>query len=191
MSRLKRELADARMERDLPPNPPRTLRRRSCAVRTHDVAARATSLGPPVSDFGGVSEWQSCLERTSLFPARVGRIKRLRKKCGYAVVSRGADSKPPRNRITRYPWDNLLGQTFATTQPNKTWVTDITYVPTAEGWLYLAGIKDLYTCEVVGHAMDAPITTDLVSHALARAMQAKRPRLGLIHHSDRGSQDRV
>lgn len=67
-------------------------------------------------------------------------------------------------------------------------MTDITYVSTAEGWLYLAGIKDLYTCEVVGHAMGARMTTDWVSRALVMAVGAKRPRPGLIHHSDRGSQ---
>ncbi|WHZ30314.1 MAG: Transposase [Nitrospira sp.] len=71
-----------------------------------------------------------------------------------------------------------MAQTFVATRPNETWVTDITYVPTAEGWLYLAGIKDLFTCEVVGYTMEARMTTDLV----------KRPRPGLIHHSDRGSQ---
>jgi transposase InsO family protein len=57
-------------------------------------------------------------------------------------------------------------------------VTDITYIPTAEGWLYLAGIKDRFTGEVVGHAMGARMTT---------AVGAKRPRPGLLHHSDRGS----
>jgi putative transposase len=54
--------------------------------------------------------------------------------------------------------------------------------------LYVAGVKDLYTCEVVGHAMESRMTTDLVSQALVMAVGAKRPRLGLIHHSDRGSQ---
>jgi transposase InsO family protein len=81
-----------------------------------------------------------------------------------------------------------ISQTFVATRPNETWVTDITYVPTAEGWLYLAGIKDLFTCEVVGHAMDARMTTDLVSGALRKALTTKRPGPGLLHHSDRGSQ---
>ncbi len=54
--------------------------------------------------------------------------------------------------------------------------------------MYVAGVKDLYTCEVVGYAMGARMTTDLVSHALRKAVGAKRPRPGLIHHSDRGSQ---
>jgi putative transposase len=65
---------------------------------------------------------------------------------------------------------------------------EITYIPTAESWLYLTGIKDLLTCEVVGHAMDARMTTDLVLRVLRKALDTKRPAPGLIHHSDRGSQ---
>jgi transposase InsO family protein len=84
--------------------------------------------------------------------------------------------------------DNRVAQTFAATRPNEIWVADITYVPTTEGWLYLAGVKDLHTCEVVGHAMNARMTTDLARQALLMAVGAKRPRPGLIHHSDRGSQ---
>jgi putative transposase len=122
------------------------------------------------------------------FPAGLGRIKRLRKKLGlrctqvrrFTITTDSAHHLPVA--------DNLLAQTFTATRPNQTWVTDITYIVTAEGWLYLAEIKDLYTCEVVGHAMGARMTTDLVSHAVVRAVGAKRPRAGLIHHSDRGSQ---
>lgn len=72
--------------------------------------------------------------------------------------------------------------------PNQVWVTDITYIPTAEGWLYLAGHKDLFTGEVVGYAMGERMTKNLVSQSLFRAVAAKRPAPGLIHHSDRGSQ---
>jgi len=122
------------------------------------------------------------------FPAGIGRIKRLRKKLGlrctqvrrFTITTDSAHHLPVA--------DNLLAQTFTATRPNEMWVTDITYIATAEGWVYLAGIKDLYTCEVVGHAMGARMTTDLVKHALVRAVGAKRPRPGLIHHSDRGSQ---
>ncbi|MBX3326116.1 MAG: IS3 family transposase [Nitrospira sp.] len=84
--------------------------------------------------------------------------------------------------------DNLLAQTFTATRPNETWMTDITYIATAEGRLYLAGIKDLFTCEVVGHAMGGRMTTAVVIQALGAAVWAKRPRPGLIHHSDRGAQ---
>jgi len=122
------------------------------------------------------------------FPAVVGRIKRLRKKLGLRChqvrrFKTTTDSNHPLPVA-----DNRLAQTFAATRPNEIWVTDITYVPTAEGWLYLAGVKDLHTCEIVGHAMEARMTTDLVCRALIKAIEAKRPASGLIHHSDRGVQ---
>ncbi len=84
--------------------------------------------------------------------------------------------------------ENLLDQTFKPTSPNRIWVADITYVPTEEGWLYLAGIKDVFTCELVGYAIGARMTQDLTAQALFRAVQQKRPEPGVIHHSDRGSQ---
>jgi hypothetical protein len=77
---------------------------------------------------------------------------------------------------------------FAPTRPNEVWVTDITYIPTAEGWLYLAGLKDVFTCEIVGYAMGERMTQELTTQALWRAVSRKRPEPGLIHHSDRGSQ---
>lgn len=84
--------------------------------------------------------------------------------------------------------DNLLEQNFTASRPCEIWVTDITYIPTAEGWLYLAGVRDLFNGEIVGHAMSERMTKELVSKALFRAVVAKRPAAGLIHHSDRGSQ---
>lgn len=84
--------------------------------------------------------------------------------------------------------ENLLNQPFASTRPNEAWVTDITYIATGEGWLYLAGIKDVFTCELVGYAMDSRMTQKLITTALWKAVRNKRPAAGLIHHSDRGSQ---
>jgi transposase InsO family protein len=122
------------------------------------------------------------------FPAGVGRIKRLRKKLGLRCTQIRRFTTTTDSTHALPVAENVLAQTFPATRPNETWVTDITYVPTAEGWLYLAGIKDLFTCEVVGHAMGARVTTDLVSTALRNVVGTKRPRPGLIHHSDRGSQ---
>jgi transposase InsO family protein len=82
----------------------------------------------------------------------------------------------------------LLGQQFKVCAPNAVWVSDLTYVPTDEGWLYLAGHKDLFTGEIVGYAMGERLTRNLVSQSLFRAVAAKRPAKGLMHHSDRGSQ---
>ncbi|EGJ6501166.1 IS3 family transposase, partial [Escherichia coli] len=83
---------------------------------------------------------------------------------------------------------NLLNQTFAPTAPNQVWVADLTYVATQEGWLYLAGIKDVYTCEIVGYAMGGRMTKELTGKAQFMALRSQRPPAGLIHHSDRGSQ---
>ena len=83
---------------------------------------------------------------------------------------------------------NLLEQRFEVERPNQVWVSDLTYIPTEEGWLYLAGIKDLFTREIVGYAMGERMTQELVSQALTQALEAKRPGPGLILHSDRGSQ---
>ena len=121
-------------------------------------------------------------------PAGVGRIKRLRKKLGLRCTQVRRFTTTTDSTHALPVAENVLAQTFAATRPNETWVTDITYVPTAEGWLYLAGIKDLFTCEVVEHAMGARMTTELVSQALGAAVWAKRPHPGLIHHSDRGTE---
>ncbi|WP_252977560.1 DDE-type integrase/transposase/recombinase, partial [Shigella flexneri] len=64
---------------------------------------------------------------------------------------------------------NLLNQTFAPTAPNQVWVADLTYVATQEGWLYLAGIKDVYTCEIVGYSMGERMTKELTGKALFMA----------------------
>ena len=92
--------------------------------------------------------------RADGFPAGVGRIKRLRKKLGLRCQQVRRFTTTTDSTHALPVADNVLAQTFATRRPNQAWVTDITYVPTVEGWLYLAGVKDLYTCEVVGHAMD-------------------------------------
>lgn len=122
------------------------------------------------------------------FTAGVGRIKRLRKKLKLRC-KQVRKFKATTNSNHGLPVaDNLLQQNFETTRPNETWVTDITYIDTLEGWLYLAGVKDLHTCEIVGHAMGARMTKELTGRALFKAVSAKRPAPGLIHHSDRGSQ---
>ena len=126
--------------------------------------------------------------RDNGFPAGIGRIKRLRKKLGLRCHQVRRFTTTTDSTHSLPVAENVLAQTFVASRPNETWVTDITYVPTAEGWLYLAGIKDVFTCEVVGHAMDARMTTDLVSRALRKALTAKRPGPGLLHHSDRGAQ---
>jgi len=83
---------------------------------------------------------------------------------------------------------NVLARQFAPAAPDVAWVTDITYIPTGEGWLYLAVILDLYSRFVVGWAMSARITRALTLDALDMALARRGPPPGLLHHSDRGSQ---
>ena len=84
--------------------------------------------------------------------------------------------------------ENLLGRQFAVEAPDLVWASDITYVPTGEGWLYLAGIVDLCHREVVGWSMGDRLSRELVMDALRMAHGRRRPGPGLLHHSDRGSQ---
>ena len=120
--------------------------------------------------------------------AGVCRIKRIRKKLGIRCKQK-KKFKATTDSKHAYPVaENLLGQQFETTAPGKVWMTDITYIPTDEGWLYLAGHKDLFSGELVGYAMGSRMTKALVMQSLFRAVAAKRPAKGLIHHSDRGSQ---
>lgn len=84
--------------------------------------------------------------------------------------------------------DNLLNRQFTVMHPNTYWVTDITYIWTDEGWLYLACVLDLYSRSIVGWSMNHRMTSGLVLEALRMAYWRRKPKPGLIHHSDRGVQ---
>ena len=118
----------------------------------------------------------------------VSRIKRIRKKLGIKCKQKKKFKATTNSKHKLPVAGNLLEQNFETTRPNTAWVTDITYVPTDEGWLYLAGHKDLFSKEIVGYAMGSRMTKNLVSQSLFKAVAAKRPAKGLFNHSDRGSQ---
>jgi putative transposase len=83
---------------------------------------------------------------------------------------------------------NLLKRDFSAARPDQKWLADITYIPTRDGWLYLAVILDLYARRVVGWAMSDRVTSDLTVGALKMAIGQRQPRPGLIHHSDQGCQ---
>jgi putative transposase len=117
---------------------------------------------------------------------RVARLMRLHK-----IVAKKAPRRYPKTtqqhmgaRIA----PNLLNREFSASSPNQKWVSDITYIDTAEGWLYLAVILDLFSRRVVGWAMSEQINTDLVEKAWRMALSNRNPSGGLLHHSDRGSQ---
>ncbi len=85
--------------------------------------------------------------------------------------------------------DNVLNREFdSATGPNQLWVSDITYIWTLEGWLYLTSILDLYSRKVVGWSMSSRMTKEFVEEALHMALKNRCPGDGLLHHSDRGSQ---
>ena len=116
------------------------------------------------------------------------RIRRIRKKLGIRCRQKRKFKVTTDSRHKLPVSENLLGRQFEVSRPNAVWVSDITYIPTDEGWLYLAGHKDLFTGEIVGYAMGERLTRNLVAQSLLRALMSKRPVSGLIHHSDRGSQ---
>lgn len=116
------------------------------------------------------------------------RIKRIRKKLGIRCKQKRKFKATTNSGHTLPVAGNMLDQRFKVYEPNKVWVSDITYVPTDEGWLYLAGHKDLFNGEIVGYAMGERLTRNLVSESVFRAVAVRRPARGLIHHSDRGSQ---
>jgi len=121
---------------------------------------------------------------------RVGicRIKRIRRKLCICCKQKRKFKVTTNSKHKLPVAENFLGQRFQVDEPNKVWLSDITYIPTDEGWLYLAGHKDLCTNEIVGYATGERLTRNLVSDSLFRAIEAKRPGRGLTHHSDRGSQ---
>ena len=121
---------------------------------------------------------------------RVGicRIRRIRKKLGIRCKQIKKFKATTDSTHAHPVADNLLDQRFEAEAPAQVWVSDITYISTDEGWLYCACHKDLFNGEIVGYVLGSRITKDLVSRSLFRAVAAKRPPQGLIHHSDRGSQ---
>ncbi len=120
--------------------------------------------------------------------AGICRIRRIRKKLGIRCKQKRKFKATTDSKHTLPVAENLLGQQFKVSGPNAVWLSDITYISTDEGWLYLAGHKDLFNGEIVGYAMGERMTKNLVSQSLFKAVAAKRPAHGLIHHSDRGSQ---
>jgi transposase InsO family protein len=124
------------------------------------------------------------------FRVSLGTLKRMRRELGLCCVQQKkrfrVQTTDSRHQLPVA--ENLLAQDFKVARPNEVWTADITYVPTEEGWLYVAAIKDLFAGEVVGRSFGARMTTDLVVRAFEQAVSARRPVAGLIHHSDRGSQ---
>jgi len=135
----------------------------------------------------GPEKIQSELRAQGIF-ASLNRIKRLRRLHGIRCTHKKKFRVTTDSKHQLPIAENVLNRQFPQSAPNQVWVADITYIPTDEGWLFLAAVKDLYTCEIVGWAMDKQMTKQLVIDALRAAYWRKKPPPGLLHHSDRGSQ---
>ena len=122
------------------------------------------------------------------FTCSRGRVYRLMKKAGIRSLRKAGFKVTTNSRHMLPVAPNLLQRNFHADKPNAVWVSDITYIRTGEGWLYLAIIKDLCTCKVVGYAWSTRINTDLVLEAFYMALRRQKPAPGLTFHSDRGIQ---
>jgi putative transposase len=117
---------------------------------------------------------------------RVARLMRAQGLC--AARPRQRKPRTTDSQHTQPVAPNLLARNFTASAPNRKWVADITAIGTHSGWLYLAGILDVYSRRAIGYAMDVCRDERLVEMALERALGSRQPRAGLVHHSDRGSQ---
>jgi transposase InsO family protein len=105
----------------------------------------------------------------------IWRIRRIRKKLGLRCKQKRKFKATTDSKHSLPVAENLLNQQFEATRPNEIWLSDITYIPTEEGWLYLAGHKDIFTGEIVGYAMGHRITKNLVSSLCSRPWQPNGP----------------
>ena len=130
----------------------------------------------------------AALQRQGLVCSRK-RVARLMHQA--QLVARRAKRRVPRTTqrdVHAQPAPNLLNRDFSSPAPDRKWVSDFTYIETAEGWLYLAVVLDLFSRRVVGWAMGLQMDEALVQAAWQMAVAQRRPSAGLLHHSDQGSQ---
>lgn len=116
------------------------------------------------------------------------KAKKLMKEAGVAVRHRKKYKVTTDSNHKQAVFDNLVNRQFSVEHANQIYVSDITYLWTQEGWLYLAVVIDLYSRKVVGWSMSSRMKARFVCDALKMAIWQRRPGTGLIHHSDRGSQ---
>ena len=121
-------------------------------------------------------------------PCGENRVEKLMRENNIRA-KRSKKFKATTNSKHNYPVaDNLLNRQFEVASPNSVWVSDITYIWTTEGWLYLAGVIDLHSRMVIGWSMSKRMTEQLTLDALNHAINRRQPTERLLHHSDRGSQ---
>ena len=141
-------------------------------------ASRATYGSPRVLAALRAEGWRTSKRRVERVMRELGLQARERKR--YRVTTLANARHPVA--------DNVLERDFTASAPNERWVTDITYIWTAEGWVYLAAIVDLFSRAVVGWALEDDLSAALPLRALENAVTRRQPAPGLLHHSDRGCQ---
>ena len=156
----------------------KTTAKLQAAIKAVFEESRGTYGSPRVHAELLAQGWKVSRSRVEREMRKMGLIARRPKK--FRVTTDSAHDKPIA--------ENSLDRKFQASQPNRVWTTDITYVWTREGWLYLAAIVDLFSRRVVGWAMANHMRTSLVLNALRMALGRRLPRRGLLHHSDRGVQ---
>ena len=151
----------------------------SDAIETfHDASGKAYGYRKVYEDILEAFDAPCCLETVR----RIMKAKGLRSTRGrkFVVTTDSNHALPVA--------ENILDRNFEADAPNEKWVTDITYIPTYQGWTYLATVMDLFSRRIVGWATSKRIDTALISEALHKAIKEREPDEGLLHHSDRGSQ---
>jgi len=116
------------------------------------------------------------------------RVARLMRAAGLVGICRRRRVRTTQRDLAAVPSDDLVQRAFHADAPDRLWVADITYLPTWQSFLYLAVVVDTYSRRVVGWAMADHLRTGLVLDALGMAVQRRRPKPGLVHHSDHGCQ---
>ena len=171
--RKAREIAD-------PSRPRRSIS--NDALLMHIRAVHAETKG----EYGWPRVWKELLARG----IRVGkeRVQKLMQLHGIKARSKRKYKATTDSNHSLPVAENLLQRDFSPVEPNRVWSSDITYIATDEGWLYLAVVIDLFSRQVVGWSMKPHMRTELVSDALRMAWFRRHPAPGLIFHSDRGSQ---
>ena len=134
--------------------------------------------------YGAKKTWREL--RLRGFACGRHRVARLRCQAGIEARRKRRFRITTQSRQGQLVFPNLLEQCFEASGPDRVWVGDITFIPTREGWLYLAILLDLFGRRVVGWSMRHLLDTQLVLDALKMALRMRRPRPGLIHHTDRG-----
>jgi putative transposase len=168
---------------DRPPSP-RAQRRERIHAAVRAVHAESQAI------YGSYKIARALARRDDFESACRNTVARAMREMGLASrVSKAFTPTTTQSDPTREPAPNVLDRDFAADRPNQKWVTDITYLPTLAGWVYVAVVLDLFSRKVVGWSMSGSLATPLVAAALRRAIESRRP-VGseLLHHSDRGCQ---